>query len=167
MAVRTHINVLVLVLVVSSSLERLPVLLSLCCSSRYYNITAVAVTEGSGAIVAPIATEVDLIRLFSIDPCSGQISVAAGGALDYEAAWSYTILVTTFDSGEPRQSTTGPVLIRVTDVNEPPSVIAASMSVPERAAVGTSVGSPVQASDGDEGHFQSLSYVVLNTNEFY
>ena len=57
---------------------------------------------------------------FVIDPATGQIGVADGAALDYEATLSYTVTVSVSD-GRNNGDATATVTIAVTDVAEPPN----------------------------------------------
>ena len=64
---------------------------------------------------------------FSIDPATGQITVAAGAALDHESASSYTVTVTVSDgldaagNADPSADDSAQIAIAVTDVDEPPA----------------------------------------------
>lgn len=51
--------------------------------------------------------------IFSIDPASGLIRVAAHGALDADTAPSYTLTVSVSDNGSPTLSTSGQVTVNV------------------------------------------------------
>ncbi len=64
---------------------------------------------------------------FSIDPATGQITVAEGAALDHESASSYTVTVTVSDgldaagNADPSADDSAQIAIAVTDVDEPPA----------------------------------------------
>jgi hypothetical protein len=115
--------------------------------------------------------------MFTISPCSGQISVAeaASGLLNFETAGagsssrcqgaaSYTLQVRVEDDHpvNPLADTTT-VTINVHDVAEPPFFeapgLAATYSISEHAAPGDSVG-VVQATDCDAG--STLTYSIAS-----
>ncbi len=89
---------------------------------------------------------------FAINPQSGAISVASGANLNFEDTASYSLMVTATDNGTPAASSTVPVTINLTNVNEAPTFGAASytFSVAENSASGANVGS-VSATDPDAG----------------
>ena len=74
--------------------------------------------------------------LFVIDPLTGIISRADGGAFDFETdATRYDLRVRVTDDGNPPKSRTADVTIRITDVNDAPNEITVSnLSVDENAA---------------------------------
>lgn len=74
---------------------------------------------------------------FAIDPASGQITVASSSALDRETTPTYTLTVRA-TGGSNSSSTT--VTITLTDVNEPPTIAAQTLSIAENSANGTVVG---------------------------
>jgi hypothetical protein len=104
-------------------------------------------------------------RLFVIDPTSGVIRVAplpvnATGPshpeLDHETMPSTWMRVMVNDS---QLTATAIVNIRISDVNEPPSLLPATLNVSEIAAAGTKVtGSPLHSFDVDKG--QQVSYRI-------
>jgi putative methionine-R-sulfoxide reductase with GAF domain len=70
-----------------------------------------------------------------------QIQVADGMLLDYEAATSHTIRVRATDQGGTGLSYEQPLIITVTNVDEPPAdVLLTGTTVAENAAAGTPVG---------------------------
>jgi hypothetical protein len=66
--------------------------------------------------------------LFAIDSETGEITVAAGANLDFEAAASYTLDVRVSDDASIPASATARMTINLTDVNEPPTAIFLSES---------------------------------------
>ena len=92
---------------------------------------------------------------FSVDPSTGEITVADGSKLDFEAATSHDITVQVTDSAGNTYDET--FTVNLTNVNEGPSDLtwSGSNSISENAANGTTVGS-VGASDPDAG--ETFSY---------
>ncbi|KAA0150693.1 hypothetical protein FNF29_05030 [Cafeteria roenbergensis] len=91
---------------------------------------------------------------FEIGQSTGQLSVAQGTSLDFEATSEFSVVVEATDSGG--LSSRARVAVSVTDVNERPHVSAATRTVSEAAAVGTMVGAPIPAQDPDAG--QALTF---------
>lgn len=107
---------------------------------------AFTITGGSGA------------GLFAIDAATGQITVT--GALNYEAASSYTLDLRVTDAGGLFDSRT--VTINITDVNETPTISPAGpFTVAENTAAGTVV-TTMSATDPDGG--QTLTYSIVSGN---
>ncbi len=77
--------------------------------------------------------------IFTINPCSGQITVA-NPRVNYEALALYVLTVTVTDDGSPRLSATTNITITVLDVNEAPVLSASVFSIVENSAVGALVG---------------------------
>ena len=92
---------------------------------------------------------------FTVDPNTGEITVADGSKLDFEAATSHDITVEVTDSGGNTYDET--FTVNLTNANEGPSDLtwSGSNSVTENAANGTTVGS-VGATDPDAG--ETFSY---------
>ncbi len=82
---------------------------------------------------------------FVIDPASGQIRVATGAVLDYEARSSYSVTLTVTDgkdaagATDPAIDDTVTVTITVLNVNEPPAAPAAPAVTPAAAAPTTTL----------------------------
>ncbi len=60
---------------------------------------------------------------FTINPTSGVVSVAPGANLNFESLASYSILVQVTDSGTPARSSSAPITINLSNVNDPPTAI--------------------------------------------
>jgi len=99
---------------------------------------------------------------FTIDPTSGQITVANAAAVDFETSPQFQLQVQARDNGAPLRSGVGIVTINLTDVNEPPIVPTQQMVVPENSAVGFVVGT-VQVNNPELS--QILTYELLSGNE--
>ncbi len=100
--------------------------------------------------------------LFAINPVTGQITVANGAVLDFDTNPTITLGVTVTDGAPSPLSTSQNVTINLTNVNEPPVVTAATLSVPENSAVNTPVGT-VAANDPDAGQTKTFSITNGNT----
>ena len=108
---------------------------------------------------------------FSINSSTGQIQTSA--PLDHETQDSYKVTVTVSDNatqsgqpGDPGELTdTIEVTISIGDVNEAPVFDdgdATDRSVNENSPSGTAIGSPISASDVDDGDV--LTYTMAGTN---
>ncbi len=92
---------------------------------------------------------------FAIDGTTGQITVANGSLLNYDAASSHTITIRTTDAGGLARSQT--FTINLSNVNEAPTDLSLSANrVAENAANGTVVGT-VSGTDPDAGDTRSYS----------
>ena len=63
-----------------------------------------------------------LLHSFTLMPNTGKLSTCVL-ELDYEKVDAYTLKIETTDSGSPRLSFTGTIIVNVTDVNEAPTNI--------------------------------------------
>ncbi len=101
--------------------------------------------------------------IFTINPTSGEITVADNSNLDFESTTSYTLSVTVSDG--VNTSMVESVSVNVNDVNDEVPVIIASQSfsVKEDADNNTSVGS-VLVSDADAGTTYS-SWTIIGGND--
>ncbi|MBO4435502.1 MAG: cadherin repeat domain-containing protein [Fibrobacter sp.] len=106
-------------------------------------------------------------NVFKIDSTTGKISVKSA-VLDHETKSTYTVTVHVRDMSSTTTladtlSYNVSVTIRVTDVNEKPSIVDANLSVPEICDSGTVVG-PVIASELDTAAaFTQLTYTIVET----
>jgi VCBS repeat-containing protein len=96
---------------------------------------------------------------FGIDPSTGAITVV--GTIDYETLASYVLTVQVTDNGTPVLSGTATVTINVNNLNDPPVVNAATLSVNEGSPAGTTVGT-VTFVDTDAG--QTHTFAILEAN---
>ena len=97
---------------------------------------------------------------FTIDPDTGLVQVSAWANLAPNT--EYTLRVRVLDDGIPSLWDAATVLIRVTDVNQPPVIAAQTWTVVENSPAGRVVGT-AQGSDPDEG--QSLAYRIVAGND--
>jgi len=91
---------------------------------------------------------------FSVNPNTGEITVADSSQLDYETTTSLTLQVQVTDDGTPNLSDTATITINLTnedefDVGPITDSDASSDQVAEDAADGTAVGITALATDGD------------------
>jgi VCBS repeat-containing protein len=104
-------------------------------------------------------------RIFDINSVSRVVSLRQAGVLDFETTNGYTVRLTATDSGAPtpQLSASGDVWIAVLDVNEPPSLAAATRTVNEGDLPGTFAGLPVVGSDPDtlSVPFSTLNYTIV------
>ena len=100
---------------------------------------------------------------FDINGANGQIRTKSGVTYDHEAKSSYSVTVKA-DDGNGGNDTIA-VTINVTDVNEPPafpSTEDGARSVTENTPGGQEIGSPVTATDPDDGY--TLTYTLDGTD---
>jgi hypothetical protein len=77
---------------------------------------------------------------FSINPTSGELSVAQSGALDFERSQSEWVTVIASDTGSPSLASQRMVRIQVLNVNEPPSSISVEKSLVPSNITGLDLG---------------------------
>ncbi|XP_068141663.1 LOW QUALITY PROTEIN: cadherin-related tumor suppressor [Drosophila tropicalis] len=102
---------------------------------------------------------------FSLNPTDGLLRVV--NALDRELCSSYVLNITAQDRGEPPQSTTTRLLIRILDENDNSPVFDPkqySASVAENASIGAMV-LQVSATDVDEGANGRIRYSILTGDQ--
>ncbi|MCY2925939.1 MAG: cadherin domain-containing protein [Planctomycetota bacterium] len=97
---------------------------------------------------------------FAIDEATGEITVADGAQLDFEARPSYVLTVLVTDTAA--NTGTASVTVNVQNANEAPVANSDTFTVNERAANGTFVG-VVTAADPDAG--DSLHYAITEGND--
>ncbi|MDB5389905.1 MAG: repeat protein, partial [Planctomycetaceae bacterium] len=108
----------------------------------------VSSSSGLGALVFSI-TSGNSAGLFTIDPATGELQVAAVTTLNYEATSTYSLTVQVTDTGGPNLITSAVMTIHVTDVNEAPVIPSGqAFNVSGSAVVNTVVGT-VTATDPD------------------
>ena len=122
----------------------------------------VAATDADTADTITYSLEGTDAASFSINAASGQILTKSG--VDLTVGTTYNVTVAADDT---RDTTRIPVSIKATaePPNNPPVFsegASASRSVLETAAVGTSLGSPVRATDADTG--DTLTYTLSGTD---
>jgi hypothetical protein len=105
--------------------------------------------------------------IFAIDPSTGQITVASSTALDFEATPIYRLTVQVTDDGTPNLSGSATITIKSTNANEAPTVDAATFTIPEDAAIGSNVGTPVRFFDQDAGQTHTFAITAGNTGNAF
>jgi len=100
---------------------------------------------------------------FAIDPATGQLSVGAAAALNYETASAHTLTVMATDNGLGGLTDSASVVVSVNDVNEAPAIADASRTVLENSGAAATVdGGVVTGTDQDaaDGLGASLAYSI-------
>jgi hypothetical protein len=115
----------------------------------------------AGDVVTFSITGGNATGAFSIDPITGQITVANSAALNFETVPSFPLTVRIQDGGG-LFSTAG-ITVDLIDVNEAPVVNDQSYNVNDDAPNGTVVGT-VAASDVDAGDTRTFSITAGNIN---
>ena len=142
------------------------------------NVGAPVAATDSKAAGTPEALQYSLsgtdMSSFSVDNNSGQIAVGSGTKLDYEGKRTYMVTVTATDPLGTSSSI--PVTIEVTNVDEAPEIMRApdanvapefadsedgARSVAEDTAAGEDIGNPVAASDANR---DALTYALSGTD---
>lgn len=105
---------------------------------------------------------------FTIDPQTGQITVANSSRLNYESLstrWDVPATIPLFvsisDASDPSLNETIRVVVTVSDVNEAPVVQAASGTIFSRTRAGTEV---LKMSGTDPDHFDFVSWFISGGN---
>ena len=98
---------------------------------------------------------------FQIDSSTGAIAVADVTDLDFETNPTFNLTVRVQDDGSPAKDDSETITVNLNDLNEVPVVNAATLSLPENSANGTSAGS-VTSSDPDAG--QTVTYAITGGN---
>merc|ERR1712146_690441 len=91
-----------------------------------------------------------------------------GAALDYEAdnnIFRLSILVSDLGGNPSPLATRAEVIVRLTDINESPTVASTKMSVQENSQVDVKVGEPIFARDPDIYSRQKLRYEFVGGND--
>lgn len=127
---------------------------------------AAAPDPDAGQTVAYAIVSGNTNGAFSIDG-TGSIRVANPAAIDFESSLtSFTLVVTATDSGTPALSATKTVQITVTNVNEAPVIVPATLTLAENSAAGTSVGT-IAATDPDPGQTRTFAITGGNTSSAF
>ena len=94
---------------------------------------------------------------------SGDITVSDQGLLDFESTPTFTITTQIEDSGG--LTDTADIIINLTDANDPPVLTPAGpFNLAENPANGTSIGTPIVATDDDVGAGDVLTYTISDGN---
>jgi hypothetical protein len=95
--------------------------------------------------------------VFTIDPATGEVTLA--GPVDFETTSSYSLTVEVTDDGTPAMIGSVTITVDITNLNEPPSIAApASISTVRDVAV---VVTGISVADPDAGNIE-LSLAVVN-----
>jgi hypothetical protein len=101
--------------------------------------------------------------LFSLNPDTGEIRLAANGSLDFESASSYQFFVEAVDNGIPQLATTASVNIVVRDVNEFDPQITTSLIHISENQITNRAFAKVIATDLDTNQFIRFSLPASET----
>lgn len=97
---------------------------------------------------------------FAINVNTGAITVNNPALLDFETVTSFTFVVTATDNGNPKRSTSGTMVVRLTNVNEKPTGLAVTPAViSENQPIGTFIGT-FSATDPDALDTFTYSFVA-------
>jgi len=93
--------------------------------------TVIASDEDAGQTLTYAIIGGNTNSAFAINPSTGQITVNNGSVLDHETVPVWTITVQVTDNGTPVKSSSGSVVINISNVNEPPTAVADTYTTPE------------------------------------
>ena len=96
---------------------------------------------------------------FAINTATGEITVNAESALDYENVTSFLLTVQVIDDGTVPLSNSAAVTVDLNDIVEAPVVNDQSFSIDENSSIGTSIGIVVASDIG-----QALIYSITDGN---
>ena len=113
-----------------------------------------------------IGGDVAATQVFSINACSGQITVKRA-VLDHETTGTYVLEIEVTDDGvNPDElSDTATITITINDINEAPVLADTTISVFENVLSGAAVGAPLEAHDEDEDPTDVLTYTIVSGND--
>ncbi len=103
---------------------------------------------------------------FAINAATGVLTVSNAAALNFESVTLFNLTVRATDNGVPALSSTATIRVNVLNVNEAPTVTAATFSLAENTANGTTVGT-VAAADPDAGQSRAFAITGGNTNNAF
>jgi hypothetical protein len=103
---------------------------------------------------------------FAINVTTGIITVSNAAAIDFETNPVFALKITATDNGMPVLAATGTLTIRLTDVNEGPTVTPTTFSVLENTAAGTPIGT-VAVSPLPPGQTRAFAITGGNTNNAF
>ena len=125
------------------------------------SVPAVDPDEGTAGEISYNITSGNEAGVFTIDPNTGNISLAR--TLDFESQTQYNITVLATDAGTPPQSSRVPVYIQVTDINDNQPVFTQQLytgSVDENLPAGQSI-LRVQVTDADSPPNSAITYDIM------
>ncbi len=127
--------------------------------------TAAATDPDAGSTVTFSLTGADA-ALFTINPTTGVVTL--NSSPNFEARPSYSINVVATDNGNPALTTTQPVVVTVTNVNEAPTFAATTRTatLDENVAAGTVVPGSAVATDVDAGGTLTYSLTGADAARF-
>ena len=116
--------------------------------------------DGDGSLLFELTEE----NPYVIVTQDGEIKVKDGAKIDYEKMQEFTISVIVKDVDG--LETPGDIVIKVIDVNEPPTITSQEFTFPEDSKPGTKKG-PIEADDPDKKNpkFNDLKFYPVDENE--
>ncbi|MDY0103306.1 MAG: cadherin domain-containing protein [Lentimicrobium sp.] len=103
---------------------------------------------------------------FNLNASSGILSVANASAINYQINPVFNLIIRTTDNGNPSLNCTANATVIVSDLNNPPQIVAQSFTVAENSDSGTQVGFVV-ATDNDPGQTLTFSITGGNSNNAF
>jgi VCBS repeat-containing protein len=100
---------------------------------------------------------------FTVNPSTGQLTVATSAALNFETTPSFSLTVQVTDNGTPPLAGSAIITVNLTNVNEAPVVNLATFALPENGATGTVVGA-VTFTDPDVAQSHTFALTGGNTS---
>jgi hypothetical protein len=102
---------------------------------------------------------------FSINPATGQVTVANPAVLNFETTPQFTLQVKVTDGGAGNLNATQSVVVNLMDANDPPSIAAGqAFSLPENSGFGSPVGTVVATDPDTTAPNKTLSYSITSGN---
>lgn len=123
--------------------------------------SVVAADVDAGQTLNYVLVDSSLPEAFALNAATGQITVADGALLDYEAVQSVTLYVAAVDDGTPTQGAPAQVTIAITNANDAPVVASQTFAIREYLNQGSTVGDVI-AFDQDAG--QSVTFSIVSTS---
>merc|ERR1712159_235847 len=102
---------------------------------------------------------------FKIESLTGQISVNTTSALDFETRNVFYLRVMVTDDAAAPLTDSCIVTVRLTDVNEPPTLNDVVIELDENSAVGETVGAPLERATVDVDAGDIHTYLISGGNE--
>ncbi|MFN0061471.1 MAG: cadherin domain-containing protein [Myxococcaceae bacterium] len=125
-------------------------------------VGVVAASDAPGqAISFSLSAAGNAGNAFAINAGTAQLTVQAPLAVNHETRPTFTLLVSATDNGSPAQTSTQPVTITVTNVNEAPQPSGGPFGVTLAMTNGTSLGT-LAHNDPDSG--QTHTFTILSGN---
>jgi len=107
----------------------------------------------------------NLNNAFSINPTTGQVTVANSTAMNFETTPLFVLQIQVADGGAPSLTATNNVIVNVVDANETPEILTGqSFSIVENSTFNTSVGTIVASDPDTTSPDNTLLYSIAGGN---